>query len=155
MIASLSIGATRIFRLKRANGAPEESHPASGKAAEHEQSTPEPDLAEVSLIVKLQGPGICACTHPVSLGRGHMYPSSVAHISRLAGLTLTAYDNISLCGTARCWCDVGAAIVEIIGDLLSKGLCALKWSIPLPAGARRKGSCKPKERWADWAAWAG
>ena len=49
VIASLSIGATRIFRLKRATGASEESHSASGKTADHKQGTPEPDLAEVSL----------------------------------------------------------------------------------------------------------
>ena len=75
MIASLSIGATRIFRLKRATVAAEELHPASGKAAEHEHSTPEPGLAEVSLTLKLHAPGVFACICPVSLAMELHAPS--------------------------------------------------------------------------------
>lgn len=57
VIASLSIGATRIFRLKRATGAAEDPDPPPDKAAEHKPSTPEQCLPEVSLLCVLHEPG--------------------------------------------------------------------------------------------------
>ncbi len=50
-IASLSIGATRIFRVKRASSSPDESRAAPDDAVGSNQGASEQDIAEVCLTL--------------------------------------------------------------------------------------------------------